>query len=90
MFYTYVIQSEVDQTLYIGLTNSVKNRLERHNAGQEDYTSKKRPWVLLFYAAFRSREEAADFEKYLKSGSGREFIRRRVRTCQPEYDVRRT
>ncbi len=78
MFYTYIIQSDIDQTLYIGLTNNIQQRLERHNAGSEEYTSKKRPWQILFYAAFRTRLEAAQFEKYLKSGSGREFIRKRI------------
>lgn len=66
MFFTYVLQSQIDESLYAGLTNNIQERLERHNAGSEEYTSKKRPWQLLFYMAFRTRTEAAQFEKYLK------------------------
>lgn len=78
MFYTYLLESKTDGTLYIGLTNNVTARLERHNKGMESYTKTKLPWELLFYAAFRTRVEAASFEKYLKSGSGKEFVRKRI------------
>ncbi len=79
MFYTYVIQSLVDKTLYVGMTNNLEDRIKRHNKKIEEYTSRKAPWDLLFYAAFKTRVEASNFEKYLKSGSGREFIKKRIK-----------
>ena len=78
MFYTYLIQSEKDESIYIGFTGDLEKRIIRHNDEKEKYTQKKIPWKLVFYTAFRTQKEATDFEKYLKSGSGKEFIRRRV------------
>ena len=78
MYYTYLIQSEKDESIYIGFTGDLEKRIKRHNEGREKYTKKKIPWKLVFYAAFRTQKEATDFEKYLKSGSGKEFIRRRI------------
>lgn len=78
MFFTYVLQSQKDHNLYTGLTNDVSARLLRHNNGYEQATSHRRPFDLIFYAAFRTREEAAAFEKYLKTGSGKRFIQTKV------------
>ena len=78
MYYTYVIQSKKDKLLYTGYTDNLEARIKRHNEGKEKYTKNKKPWNIVFYCAFRTRNEATDFEKYLKSGSGREFIKKRV------------
>jgi len=72
--YVYVLLSEKDATRrYIGLTDDLGARLKSHNQGNNSYTSKYRPWQIETAIAFRSREKAAAFEKYLKSHSGRAF-----------------
>jgi predicted GIY-YIG superfamily endonuclease len=38
--------------------------------------AKFRPWTLIAYFAFAEEKTALAFEKYLKAGSGRAFIRR--------------
>jgi len=48
-------------------------RLKSHNQGNNPHTSKYRPWQIETAIAFRSREKAVAFEKYLKSHSGRAF-----------------
>ncbi len=77
--YTYIYRlfsrSHPDQT-YTGITNDLKTRLQKHNEGGCPHTSKYPPWEIEIAVAFRSREKASAFEKYLKSGSGREFARR--------------
>ncbi len=75
--YVYRLRSATDpDQVYTGLTDNLNARIRKHNAGGVPHTSKYRPWVLESAHAFRSREKAAGFEKYLKSGSGREFARR--------------
>jgi putative endonuclease len=64
--------------LYTGMTNNIEERLQRHNQGYELATKYRRPFELIFYAAFRTRLEAAEFEKYLKTGSGKRFIQTKV------------
>jgi len=79
MHYVYLIRSDVypEQT-YIGLTADLKARLNKHNEGGSPHTSKYKPWTLVSYHAFASKERAAEFECYLKSGSGRAFAQKRL------------
>ncbi|MCL4167321.1 UNVERIFIED_CONTAM: hypothetical protein GTU68_004802 [Idotea baltica] len=43
--------------------------------GENKLTKGFRPWVLIYSKVFTSRVEARDYEKYLKSGTGREFLK---------------
>ncbi len=77
MHYAYVLQSDGDSDRhYIGSTEDLKRRLGDHNAGRCPHTAKYRPWKIKSYFAFQSKEIAERFERYLKTGSGREFARR--------------
>jgi len=79
MHYVYLLRSESDpDQRYTGLTSDLKARLEKHNNGEVLHTSKFRPWRLITYIAFSTREQAAEMEGYLKSGSGRAFANRRL------------
>jgi predicted GIY-YIG superfamily endonuclease len=60
----------------VGLTEHLEERLKKHNAGQCKHTSTFRPWQIETAIAFRSKEKAITFEKYLKSHSGRAFARK--------------
>ncbi len=72
--YVYLLVSKADNTHhYTGLTEDLEARLKSHNSGQCPHTSKYKPWHIKTAIAFRSREKAAKFEKYLKSHSGRAF-----------------
>ncbi len=63
---------------YVGLTTDLKQRLADHNAGKSAHTSKFKPWRLVTYLAFSERSKAESFERYLKSGSGHAFAKRRL------------
>ncbi len=58
---------------YTGFTKGLDARLNAHNTGQVPHTSKYRPWRIETAVAFHSGKKAAEFEKYLKSHSGRAF-----------------
>ena len=76
-FYVYeLVSKRVEAIRYRGVTRNLKARLQKHNAGGCPHTSKYRPWYIEVAVAFRSERKARAFEKYLKSGSGREFARR--------------
>ena len=79
MHYVYLIESVSDPTeRYIGVTGDLKARLAEHNAGKSTHTSKHLPWRLVTYIAFSDRTQAEAFERYLKSGSGHAFARKRL------------
>ena len=64
--------------IYSGQTENLRRRLREHNAGKVTHTSKFRPWRIRSATAFRNRERALAFERYLKAGSGRAFLRRHL------------
>ncbi|HVW82664.1 MAG TPA: GIY-YIG nuclease family protein [Candidatus Paceibacterota bacterium] len=78
MHYVYILQSKKDGTYYYGATADLKQRLLKHNRGDVTYSSTKRPFSLVWYAAFSSSQLAFAFEKYLKSSSGHAFSRKHL------------
>ena len=79
MKYVYLIESvSFPKQRYIGSTSDLKNRLEAHNESRSPHTSKYKPWKLVTYVAFTSATKADEFERYLKSGSGRAFANKRL------------
>lgn len=79
MRYVYLLESEgVHGQRYIGVTSDLRRRLAEHNAGKSPHTSRYVPWKLVTYVAFADRLKAEDFERYLKSGSGHAFARKRL------------
>lgn len=78
MTYVYVIESTCErQQHYVGITANLKQRLADHNEGKSPHTRKYKPWRLVTYIGFTDNQTARDFEKYLKSGSGKAFLHKR-------------
>lgn len=77
MFY-YVYLLRCKDGPYTGCTSDLKERLERHKKGQIPATAKRLPVELDAYFAFRNKYDAFKFEKYLKSGSGRAFLKKHL------------
>src|SRR3989338_7161688 len=78
MYYIYILWSSKSGNFYYGYTADLKQRLWRHNKGQSQATKFGRPWRLVFYAAFESKIKAKEFEHYMKSGSGKAFLYKRL------------
>ena len=79
MYFVYSLQSELfPEHYYIGMTSNIIQRLEEHNAGKSTHTNKFKPWKLVAYIAFTDKLKAEQFEKYLKTGSGRAFSKKRL------------
>jgi putative endonuclease len=66
-FFVYIIQSQVDQSLYIGQTGNLQDRLSRHNQGRSKYTKTRRPWEIVYFEEFTTRSQAVKREAELKS-----------------------
>ena len=74
MYITYVIKSESDN-LYTGHTNNLERRLFEHNNGLCKTTKVNKNWKVIFTKSFPTRSEAMKYEKWLKTGHGRDFIK---------------
>jgi putative endonuclease len=78
MKYVYILESHDSEHFYVGIADDLRARLKKHNAGEVTHTSKYRPWKIRTYVAFSDEKLAIAFEKYLKSGSGRAFAKKRL------------
>jgi len=75
MFYSYVIKSLKSGVLYKGSTENFERRLEEHNAGLSNYTSKHIPWELVLYETFKTRTEALNREKWYKTDQSQKLLK---------------
>jgi len=74
-FYIYALKSKYNNYIYVGLTNNLQRRIGQHNKGQARSTKAYIPFVLLHSETRDTRMEARLREKYLKSGTGKEFLK---------------
>jgi putative endonuclease len=75
MWYVYAISSQIKKYIYVGLASDLQKRVQQHNKGKEKTTRLYRPFDLKFSEVFSTRKEARKREIYLKSGSGKEFLK---------------
>ncbi len=71
----YILFSVIAGKHYTGFSSNLEQRLISHNELGNDWTAKHRPWKLIFTKEFEVKAEAMKFEKWLKSGAGRDFIK---------------
>ena len=75
IFTVYVLFSANFQKHYTGYSSSIEERLASHSHLGHDWTAKYRPWKLIYTREFKTKQEAMAYEKWLKTGVGREFIK---------------
>ncbi len=78
MSYTVYILECVDGKPYTGCTKNLEERFQRHTNGYVPATKDRRPVELVTYIVFNNKYKAFEFEKYLKSGSGRAFLNKHL------------
>jgi len=81
-FYVYIIQSLKDESYYLGSTQNLEDRLDRHNQGRSTYTKSKRPWKLLYFEEFPDRSTAVRRENQIKRRKSHEFIEKLIAKFQ--------
>lgn len=80
MFYTYVLQSEIDNNFYSGFTENLKLRFDQHCKGLVESTKDRRPLKLIYYEACLTQEDALKRERYFKTYNGKRFLHRRIKS----------
>ncbi len=66
MFYVYILFSKSCNIYYKGFTADISKRLEYHNTGKSNYTSKTNDWELVYCDKFETKRDALIEEKRLK------------------------
>ena len=84
----YVLECN-DGSLYKGKTNDLARRINEHLSGTgAEHTKKHKPIRLVYFQTFQTEKEALDKEQYLKSGSGREWLKNNL-TPYKKFDYTR-
>jgi len=51
---------------YVGYTNNIEKRLEKHNSNKGAKSTKGYKWIVIFSKKFKSKNDAMSFEYKLK------------------------
>ena len=76
MYFVYVLRNQTTGRYYTGYCADPIQRLGQHNAGVTKSTKSRGPWELVYQEGFQTRGAAIQRERYLKSGQGREELKR--------------
>jgi len=81
MFYVYLLEHLQDKTWYIGFTENLTRRLGEHQSGNGCRTTslKKGNYKLIYYETYLNKQDAIGREQFLKSGSGRKYIKKQLK-----------
>ncbi|MAG59682.1 excinuclease ABC subunit C [Candidatus Woesebacteria bacterium] len=75
-YYVYTLLSVRDKKFYTGFTINLHDRLSRHTRGEVKATTYRRPLRLIHCECFVNEEDAKAREVFLKSGFGRNNLRK--------------
>jgi putative endonuclease len=88
MFTVYVLYSPSFDKTYTGFSSNVEARFLSHNLlSKKGYTVRYRPWLILYTEQWSDKAQAMKRERYLKSGSGRAFIKRLVANWKRSHGI---
>ena len=83
MFFVYILRNQASRRHYTGYTTDLTQRLGQHNHGITKSTKSRGTWELIYKESFETKSEAIRREKFLKSGRGREELRRLLNEKTP-------
>ncbi len=81
-FHVYVLRSRTGRR-YIGQTENLQRRLREHNEGRNHATKHDTQWKLLYAESYQTRRDAMKRERWLKSGAGRDWLRKNIAGWSP-------
>jgi putative endonuclease len=75
-YFAYAISSVDRDYIYAGISDNVERRVDQHNNGYEKTTRPYRPFRLIYTEKFNTRIDSRKKEKFLKSGLGKQYLRK--------------
>ncbi len=71
-YFVYLIGSYRKRKLitYVGYTNNLNYRIEKHNNGKGAKFTKGRNWKLMYFEKYKTKKKAMSREYYIKNNRG--------------------
>jgi len=79
VYYFYILHSLKNGKLYLGSTPDLKARIRSHNNGENKATKQNIPYELIYYSAFKNKDDAIECEKYFKTTAGWKRLNRMLK-----------
>lgn len=73
-YYLYILKSLSTPKYYVGISRNPENRLQFHNTIEKGFTSRYRPWEIVFKQEFENKESAISAERKIKNWKSRKMI----------------
>ncbi|HRN25422.1 MAG TPA: GIY-YIG nuclease family protein [Ignavibacteriaceae bacterium] len=77
-YYLYILRSLNFERYYVGISENVERRLKFHNTIEKGFTSRYRPWEVVFKQEFSGKEAAMKAEKKVKGWKSRKMIEKLI------------
>ena len=77
-YYIYILYSISLNKYYVGSTEDIQSRLEKHLQNHNGFTGKAKDWVLKYSETFSSRSESIIRELQIKKWKSRKMIERLI------------
>jgi putative endonuclease len=86
VYYVYLLEDTLEKSWYIGYTTDLNQRVKNHNEGKGGKTTRqKQSWKLIYFEGYRNEKDALGRERFLKSGSGRRFLKKQLKWYLEQY-----
>ncbi|WP_422348949.1 GIY-YIG nuclease family protein [Flagellimonas sp.] len=77
-YWVYILYSGHLDKYYVGSTQDIEGRLQRHLAAHKGFTSHAKDWVLKYQEPFGTKSEAVKREFQIKKWKSRAMIERLI------------
>lgn len=79
MYYLYVLKSVKSGDIYIGCSDDLRSRFKAHNEGKVFSTKAYKPWIIVYYEAYKDKRDATKRERQLKNHRAKEDLKIQLR-----------
>jgi len=75
-YYLYILKSQTAEKYYTGISQNPVTRLSYHNTIEKGFTSRYRPWEIVFTREYELKEAALVIENKVKGWKSKVMIKK--------------
>ena len=78
VWWVYILRSVTHDRYYIGQSEDPERRLYFHNTIEKGFTSRYRPWEIVYYRQCETKTEALAFERKIKGWKSKVMLKKLI------------